>query len=107
MATIDPAVRGHDVERLLRRSTRVAAVAAYGIAVVLGLIVARPAFNGSRPAPVVERPVQAPVATDAVRKGENAADFAARHGLDLGELLALNPKVDSLFVKPGTRLRVS
>jgi hypothetical protein len=51
--------------------------------------------------------VQPAVSVDAVRKGENAADFASRHGLDLGGLLALNPKVDSLALKPGTKLRVS
>jgi hypothetical protein len=107
MTTFDPGIHGHDLERLLRRTTRLAAVAAYAVAVMLGLIAVRPAFDRSPAVPVVERQVQTPVAVDAVRKGENAADFASRHGLDLGELLALNPKVDSLSLKPGTKLRVN
>jgi hypothetical protein len=107
MTTFDPGIRGHDLERLLRRTTRLAAVAAYAVAVVLGLIAVRPAFDRSPTVQDVARPVQTTVAVDAIRKGENAADFASRHGLDLGELLALNPKVDSLALKPGTKLRVS
>jgi hypothetical protein len=106
MATIDPGLRRRDLEGLLRRSTRMAAVAAYGTAVVLGLIALRPAFDGSPTVPAISRPVQTPAAVDVVRIGENAADFASRHGLDLGELLALNPKVDSLVLKPGTKLRI-
>jgi hypothetical protein len=107
MTTFDPGIHGQDLERLLRRATRLAAVAAYAVAVVLGLIAVRPAFEKSPAVPVVQRPDQPAVAVDAVRKGENVADFASRHGLDLGELLALNPKVDSLALKPGTKLRVS
>jgi hypothetical protein len=34
------------------------------------------------------------------------ATFAARHGLELGDLLALNPRVDSLALRPGTKLRI-
>ena len=107
MTTFDSGIRGHDLERLLRRTTRLAAVAAYAVAVVLGLMAVRPAFDRNPTVPVVGHPVQPAVSLDAVRKGENAADFASRHGLDLGELLALNPKVDSLALKPGTKLRVS
>jgi hypothetical protein len=107
MTTFDPGIHGHDLERLLRRTTRLTAVAAYAIAVVLGLIAVRPAFDRGPTVQVVARPVQTTVTVDAIRKGENAADFASRHGLDLGELLALNPKVDSLTLKPGTKLRVS
>jgi hypothetical protein len=34
------------------------------------------------------------------------ATFAARHGLDLGQILALNPKIDSLTLPKGTKLRI-
>ena len=43
---------------------------------------------------------------DAIRRGESVATFAARHGLDLGELLALNPRVNSLKLRAGTKLRI-
>jgi hypothetical protein len=36
---------------------------------------------------------------DALRKGEAVATFAARHGLELGDLLALNPSIDSLTIR--------
>jgi hypothetical protein len=41
-----------------------------------------------------------------LRKGESVATLAARHGLDLGELLALNPRIDSLSLPAGTKLRI-
>jgi hypothetical protein len=107
MATIEPGVR--NAERLtdpLRHATRLAAAACYAAAVIVAVLLARPAFRDVQaPAPVVPA---APVVqqTDALRKGETVATFAARHGLELGDLLALNPSIDSLTLKAGTKLRV-
>lgn len=105
MAAIDPGLRRRGrFESFLRQGTRLAVVAAYLTAAVVALILVRPAFRAeSTP---VEPPRPAAPATDVIRKGETAATFAARHGLDLGELLALNPRVDSLELPAGTRLRV-
>lgn len=105
MTTIDPGIRRPALDGLLRRSARLTAVAAYTTAVVLGLIAVRPAFQHETTVPIAP-PRPAPARTDVVRKGESVAIFAARHGLDLGELLALNPKVDSLELKAGTKLRI-
>jgi LysM domain len=41
-----------------------------------------------------------------LRKGESVATFAARHRLELGDLLALNPSIESLSLPAGTKLRV-
>lgn len=105
MTTFDPGIRPHDLDRLLRRSTRLTAVAAYTTAVVVGIMAARPAFQDEANAPVVA-PRPAPAQTDVLRKGESVATFATRHGLDLGELLALNPRIDSLSLPAGTKLRI-
>ena len=48
----------------------------------------------------------AAILKDKLRKGESIATFAARHRLSLGDLLALNPDIDSLAAKRGTELRV-
>jgi LysM repeat protein len=106
MAAIDPGIRrSTDLDTRLRQGARLAAVAVYVTALVVSLVLLRPAF-GDAPAPVLEpAAVQIP-ATDKVRKGESVATFAARHGLELGDLLALNPRVDSLALRPGTKLRI-
>jgi LysM repeat protein len=104
MTTFDPGIRRHDFDRFLRRSTRLTAVAAYTTAVVVGFMAARPAFQHETNLPVVEPRPSLPQ-TDVLRKGESVATFAARHGLDLGELLALNPRVNSLSLPAGTKLR--
>ena len=81
-------------------------MAAYCVAILVALLLVQPAF---RDAPASATEPSAPVAplTDELRRGESVATFAARHGLDLGELLALNPKVDSLSLRPGTKLRIA
>jgi LysM repeat protein len=106
MAAIDPGIRrSTDLDALLRQGARLAAVAVYVTAFVVALVLLRPAFRDT-PAPALEpAAVQIP-ATDKVRKGESVATFAARHGLELGDLLALNPRVDSLALRPGTKLRI-
>lgn len=103
---MDPGIRNAQrVDLLLRRSTRLGVVAAYATAAVVGLILVRPAFEGNHTS--VAPPSAAAVQlTDKLRRGESVATFAARHGLDLGELLALNPRVDSLALPPGTKLRI-
>lgn len=106
MAAIDPGLRrSADLDSLLRRGTRFAAAALYVTALVVALLLLRPAFRET-PAPALA-PAAAPVQTmDKIRKGESVATFAARHGLGLGDLLALNPHVDSLALRAGTTLRI-
>jgi hypothetical protein len=106
MAAIDPGIRTEQrIDVLGRRATRLAALAAYVTAAVVGLVLVRPAFQAERRAEGVT-PVPVPAATDELRRGESVATFAARHGLDLGELLKLNPRVDSLALPAGTKLRI-
>ena len=106
MAAIDPGLRRESpFEAFFNRVTRLAAVAAYVTAAVVALWLVRPAFRADAGA-VVTPPEPVAPQLDTIRKGESVATFAARHGLDLGELLALNPKVDSLSLPPGTKLRI-
>jgi LysM repeat protein len=106
MAAIDPSIHAAErVESLLRRGTRLAVVALYVTAAVVALLLVRPAFRDDV-GPVVAPPQPPPAQRDSIRKGESVASFAARHGLDLGDLLALNPRVDSLKLPAGTTLRV-
>jgi hypothetical protein len=105
MAAIDPGIRNAEqVEMLLRRATRVAVVAFYVTALVVAFLLVRPAFRDVAGPAVAPKPV-AP-RTDVILKGESVATFAARHGLDLGEVLALNPSVNSLALPAGTKLRI-
>jgi hypothetical protein len=106
MAAIDPGIRNtHQVETLLRQGTRIAVVAFYVTALVVALLLVRPAFRDGVAAPTVS-PKPAPPRMDTILKGESVATFAARHGLDLGEVLALNPNVNSLSLPAGTKLRI-
>jgi LysM domain len=106
VAAIDPGIRRRsDFDEFLRGTTRVTVLVAYLAAVIVAFVLVRPAFHDEG-APVVPTPEHATTAIDRLQKGESVATFAARHGLDLGELLALNPKVDSLRLPPGTKLRV-
>jgi hypothetical protein len=105
MAAIDPGIRNTDQgEALLRRGTRIAVVAFYVTALVVALLLVRPAFRDVAAPAVAPKP--APPRTDHILKGESVATFAARHGLDLGEALALNPSVNSLSLPAGTKLRI-
>jgi hypothetical protein len=105
MAAIDPGLRSTErLETLLRRGTRVAVVAFYVTALVVALLLVRPAFHDVAAPSVAPKP--APPRTAVILKDESVATFAARHGLDLGEVLALNPSVDSLSLPAGTKLRI-
>jgi LysM domain len=106
MSAIDPGIRrAVGVDALLRQGTRLVALACYVTALVFALVLVRPAFRDT-PAPAPEpAAVQLPE-RDTIRKGESVATFAARHGLGLGDLLALNPRVDSLALRTGTKLRI-
>jgi hypothetical protein len=105
VSTIEPGIRRADVEQLLRRSSRLGAITAYVTALVIGFVAVRPAFQHEPALPVV-KPQPPPPQIDSLRKGESVATFAARHGLDLGQVLALNPKLDSLTLPAGTKLRI-
>jgi hypothetical protein len=105
MAVLDPGIRRADrLTELLRRGTRLAAFGFYVVALVVAIALLKPAFRDVSAPAKPPAPVQ--VQTDTIRKGETVATFAARHGLDLGDLLALNPSIDSLALPPGTKLRV-
>ena len=104
MAAIDPGPRSTErFETLLRRGTRIAVIAFYVTALVVALLLVRPAFRDVAAPAVAPNPAPR---TDVILKGESVATFAARHGLDLGEVLALNPSVNSLSLPPGTKLRI-
>jgi LysM repeat protein len=106
MAAIDPGMqRTARLDLLLRRGTRMTAVAFYVAAVLVALVLVRPAFQDTPASSALPSASAAP-AKDTLRKGETVATFAARHGLALGDLLALNPKLDSLALKRGTELRI-
>ena len=105
MAAIDPGIRNTDQgEALLGRGTRIAVVAFYVTALVVALLLVRPAFRDVAAPAVAPKP--APPRTDHILKGESVATFAARQGLDLGEVLALNPSVNSLSLPAGAKLRI-
>jgi flagellar biosynthesis/type III secretory pathway M-ring protein FliF/YscJ len=105
MAVLDPGIRRADrLGDLLRRGTRFAVVGVYLVAFIVAIALIKPAFHDVRTPAAPPRPLQ--VHTDVLRKGETVATFAARHGLELGDLLALNPGIDSLSLPAGTKLRV-
>jgi LysM repeat protein len=108
MAAIEPGLRTTQrIDDLLRQATRLGVVVFYFAAVTVAFMLVRPAF-GNAPdvsSPFVSNPSALP-RIDAIRKHETVATFAARHGLDLGDLLALNPRVNTLSLPPGTKLRV-
>jgi len=105
MAAIEPGLRSTErLETLLRRGTRIAVVAFYVTALVVALLLVRPAFRNVATPAVAPKP--APPRTAVILKGESVATFAARYGLDLGEVLALNPRVNSLSLPAGTKLRI-
>ena len=106
MSAIDPGIQPNaPVDELLRRSTRLAALFFYVAALIVALVLVRPAFRDA-PMPALAPDEPAAPQTDKLREGESIATFAARHGLALGDLLALNPEIDSLAAKRGTELRV-
>jgi hypothetical protein len=105
MAAIDPGIRNtQQLETLLRQGTRIAVVAFYVTALIVALLLVQPAFRDVAAPAVAPKP--APPRTDVILKGESVATFAARHGLDLGDVLALNPSVNSLSLPAGTKLRI-
>jgi hypothetical protein len=106
VAAVDRGIaRNKELHGLIRRGTRLAAAACYCAAILIAFLLVQPAFRDA-PAPAVEPTRPAAAVTDKVKKGESVATFAARHGLDLGDLLALNPEIDSLSVRAGTKLRI-
>src|SRR5215210_3844489 len=107
MAAIDPGLRSSERgDELLRRGTRIAVVTGYAVAFVVAILLIRPAFAPADFSGPVAKPIPAAPQTDVIRKHETVATFAARNGLELGDLLALNPNVNSLALPAGTKLRV-
>ena len=106
MSAIRPGTDGNPaLDPLLKQGTRVAALGSYVVALLVAVVLVRPAFEET-PTPSVPPSSSSAPLTDALRKGETVATFAARHGLALGDLLALNPKLDTLSLEQGTELRI-
>lgn len=93
-------------EAAFRFVTRLAAFGAYAAALLVAFTLFAPLFRseGTAGRPALTPP--APVETTIVRRGETLAVVAARNGLSVARLLALNPELQPLGLEPGRRLRV-
>jgi hypothetical protein len=95
----------HDrAERIFRLGARLAAAAAYAAAVAVAVALFAPLFRSDSAAGTLSPP--APPELAKVRPGESLAVVAARNGISLSRLLALNPDVEPLTLQPRQRLRV-
>jgi LysM repeat protein len=112
LARPGPALRtgGESLRRwALENELRAVAVGGYLLAVLVMLVLVISPIVGSHG--VV--PSRSPLATDAVpdyytlRKDDTLAGIAARFGLTVEELRALNPGIDPMALAPGTKLRLS
>lgn len=97
----------HDrAEQLPRYGTRLAAAGAYGAAVAVAFVLFAPLLaRGESAGTVTVTPPPKPQLTT-VRRGETLAAVAARNGISVGRLLALNPDVQPLGLEPRQKLRV-
>lgn len=98
----------HDLahaERLERYAVRITAFAAYAAAVAVALVLLAPLLFSSGPAPAA-RHTPAPAVTVTVQRGESLELVAARNGVSVTRVLALNPELDPFVLEPGTRIRI-
>ncbi|HEX2045361.1 MAG TPA: LysM domain-containing protein [Gaiellaceae bacterium] len=104
--SVGPRDERHDrAERVFRVGARLAAVAAYTAAVAIAIALFAPLFR-SDGAAVTVSPAAPPVELTTVRPGETLALVAARNGISLSRLLALNPELQPLALEPRQKLRV-
>jgi hypothetical protein len=98
--------RRERTQTAFRLLTRLAALGAYAAALALAWTLFAPLLQseGAAGRPSLSPP--APVETTRVRRGETLAVVAARNGVSVARLLALNPKLQPLGLEPGRKLRV-
>jgi len=97
---------GH-TDRLASYGARLAAFLAYAGAVAIALVLLGPVLFPAEPAPARIPAKRAHAERmDLVRTGDDLALVAARNGISVTRLFALNPELGPFSVKPGSRLRV-
>src|SRR5919108_1958723 len=102
-------VRRGDViraERFERYGVRLAALVAYAGAVALALVLLAPVLFRADAAPTTPLPPAQPAQADTVRPGDTIDLLAARNGISVARLLALNPELTPFGLEPRTRVRV-
>ena len=106
MAAIDPGIARRDAfGRATRLAVRLVALLAYAACVAALFLAARPLLPAGEADPVI-LPVETKPAVYKTRPGDTLEGVAARHGLSLGMLLALNPEATSVALQPGTKILV-
>ncbi|MGH3006915.1 MAG: LysM peptidoglycan-binding domain-containing protein [Gaiellaceae bacterium] len=96
--------RQERAEQVLRYGTRLVAGAAYGAAVAGAVVLFAPLFRSEPARTVTFTPPEPELTT--VRRGETLDLVAARNGISVARLLALNPDVQPLGLEPRQKLRV-
>jgi hypothetical protein len=98
---------GPGAERFFRYGARLSALVAYGVAVAVAVALLAPVLPRGEPSPA---PAGATAGTRAklyeTKPGDTLAVVAARRGISVTRLLALNPDVEPLGLEPGAQLRV-
>jgi LysM repeat protein len=97
--------RQERAEQVLRYGTRLVAATAYGAAVAVAILLFAPLFR-SEPGRTVTFTPPDPAVLTTVRRGETLDVVAARNGISVARLLALNPDVQPLGLEPRQKLRV-
>jgi hypothetical protein len=98
--------RHERTERAFRFVTRLAAFAAYAAAVAVAFALFAPAFRSDGAAGTAPAARPPPPELTTVRRGETLELVAARNGISVARLLALNPELEPLGLEPRQKLRV-
>lgn len=95
------------VERALRYATRLTAFASYAAALAVAYVLFAPLLwkDDAAGTATVAPPPEPRLTT--VRRGDTLGLVAARNGISVARLLALNPELQPLGLEPRQRLRVS
>ena len=103
--TVGRPARSHErAEEAFRLGARLLAVAGYAVAVVVAVALLAPVLQreeGGATAAGME-----PAAVYTVRSGDTLAVVAAEHGVSVGRLLALNPRLGPLGLERGAEIRL-
>ena len=92
-------------QRLERYAVRVTVLVAYSAAVAVALVLLAPVLFRADAAPApTSSPAPARFVT--VQAGESLDLVAARNGISVARVLALNPDLEPLGVASGTRIRI-
>jgi LysM repeat protein len=94
-------------EQGLRYATRMTALAAYAAAVAVAYVLLAPLLwsDGAAGTATVAPPPEPRLIT--VQQGDTLAGVAARNGISVARLLALNPDLQPLGLEPRQRLRIT